>query len=142
MNCLNAADCVLAALNLSTKMSTASPNKPELETVASRRKTFSFSLISVIFSNRWCSATTKPAILRLTTRAVCLAAQRAKSVSLKDGHCVASRTCLSRCHLGLTDQSGGGPTKRGRNSVRGAQRACPRSPGLQRTHAPQNQRGW
>ncbi len=42
MNCLNAADCVLAALNLSTMALTASPNKPEPEIGASRRKAFSF----------------------------------------------------------------------------------------------------
>ncbi len=32
-------------------------------------------------------------------------------VGLKDGHSVESRTCLSCCHVGLTDQSGGGPTQ-------------------------------
>ncbi len=42
LNCLNAADCVLAALNLSTMALTASPNKPEPEIGASRRKAFSF----------------------------------------------------------------------------------------------------
>ncbi len=60
MNCLKAADCVLAALNLSTTGLTTSLNKPELEIGASRRKAFSFSQISVRFSHRWHSATTKP----------------------------------------------------------------------------------
>ncbi len=131
------------------------------------------------FSHRWQSAVTKPTILRPTTHAVCFVAQRAKSVALrsslkalgghtvplinllqylclvglKDGHSVRSRTCLSRHHVGLTDQSRGGPTRlgrkervglprEGRNSARGAQLAYPRPPGLWRTPAPQNQRGW
>ncbi len=55
MNCLNAAGCILAALNLSMTVITTSPKNPELEIGASRRKAFSFSLISVRFSHRWCS---------------------------------------------------------------------------------------
>ncbi len=76
MNCLSTADCVLTVL-------TTSLNKPELEIGASRRKPFSFSLISVRFSHRWHSAATKPVRLRPTTRAVCLVARRAKSVALR-----------------------------------------------------------
>ncbi len=47
MNCLRAADCDLAEWNFSTTELTASPNSPVWEMGASRRKTFSFSRISV-----------------------------------------------------------------------------------------------
>ncbi len=46
MNCLRAADCVLAERNFSTTKLTASPNSPGCEMGASSRNTFSFSQIS------------------------------------------------------------------------------------------------
>ncbi len=58
-------------------------NKPEPEIGTSRRKAFSFSLISMRFYHRWRSAITKPAILCPTGRAVCFVARRAKSVALQ-----------------------------------------------------------
>ncbi len=47
MNCLRAADCVLAERNFSTTELTASPNNPDCEMGASSKNTFSFSWISV-----------------------------------------------------------------------------------------------
>ncbi len=47
MNCLRAADCVLAERNFSTSELTASPNNPDCEMGASSKNTFSFSWISV-----------------------------------------------------------------------------------------------
>ena len=52
MNCLNAADCDLEERNFSTTVLTASPNRPNCEIGASRRKTFSLSQISVRLSHR------------------------------------------------------------------------------------------
>ncbi len=74
MNCLRAADCDLAERNFSTTELTASPNSPVWEMGASRRKTFSFSRISVRLRHRWCSAATEPAIERPN---VCLVAMPA-----------------------------------------------------------------
>ncbi len=82
MNCLRAADCVLAERNFSTTELTTSPNSPDCEMGASSRNTFSFSLISVRLSHKWRSAATEPAIECPTARAVCLVALRAKSVAL------------------------------------------------------------
>ncbi len=83
MNCLRAADCVLAEQKFSTTELTASPNNPDCEMGASSKNTFSFSRISVRFSHKWRSAATEPAIERPTARAVCLVALRAKSVALR-----------------------------------------------------------
>ncbi len=83
MNCLRAADCVLAEHNFSTTELTASLNNPDCEMGASSKNTFSFSRISVRFSHKWRSAATEPAIERPTARAVCLVALRAKSVALR-----------------------------------------------------------
>ncbi len=82
INCLRAADCVLAERNFSTTEVTASPNSPDCEIGASSKNTYSFSRISVRFSHKWHSAATEPAIERPTARAVCLMALRAKSVAL------------------------------------------------------------
>ncbi len=49
-------------------------------------------------------------------------------VGLKDGHSVESCTCLSRHHVGLTDQSRGGPTWLGRKDRAG----LPRGGGIRR----------
>ncbi len=76
MNCLRAADRVLAERNFSTTELTASPNNPDCEMGASSKNTFSFSRISVRFSHKWRSAATEPAIERPTVRAVCLVALR------------------------------------------------------------------
>ncbi len=43
-------------------------------------------------------------------------------VDLKDGHSVESRTCLSRCHVGLTEQSRVGSTRLGRKERAGLPR--------------------
>ncbi len=83
INCLRAADCVLAERNFSTTELTASPNNPDCEMGASSRNTFSFSRISVRLSHKWRSAATEPAIERPTARPVCLVALRAKSVALR-----------------------------------------------------------
>ncbi len=83
INCLRAADCVLAEPNFSTTELTAFPNSPDCEIGASGKNTFSFSRISVRFSHKWRSAATEPAIERPTARAVCLVALRAKSVALR-----------------------------------------------------------
>ncbi len=122
MNCLRAADWVLAQRNLSTTALTASPNNPDCEMGASIKNTFSFSRISVRLSHRWRSAATEATIERPTARAVCLVALRAKSVALrssftasgvmdllqdvclvglKDGHCVKGHTCLTGRDVGL-----------------------------------------
>ncbi len=60
INCLRAADCVLAERNFSTTELTASPNNPDCEMGASSRNTFSFSRISVRLSPKWRSAATEP----------------------------------------------------------------------------------
>ncbi len=52
MNCLRAADCVLAEQKFSTTEPTASPNNPDCEMGASSKNTFSFSRISVRFSHK------------------------------------------------------------------------------------------
>ncbi len=66
INCLRAADCVLAERNFSTTELTASPNNPDCEMGASSTNTFSFSWISVRLSHKWRSAATEPAIERTT----------------------------------------------------------------------------
>ncbi len=83
INCLRAADCILAERNVSITEIPASPNNPDCEMGASSRNTFSFSQISVRLSHKWCSAATEPAIERPMARAVCLVALRAKSVALR-----------------------------------------------------------
>ncbi len=52
INCLRAADCVLAERNFSTTELTAFPNSPDCEIGASSKNTFSFSRISVRFSHK------------------------------------------------------------------------------------------
>ncbi len=152
MNCLRAADCVLAERNLSTTALTASPNNPDSEMGASIKNTFSFSRISVRLSHRWRSAATEAAIERPMARAVCLVALRAKSVALrssftasgvkpvpssisfrnvrlvglKDGHCVKGHTCLTGRDVGLSDKGGSGPTRLGRKEGAGLPRRSQR----------------
>ncbi len=48
INCLRAADCVLAERNFSTTELTASPNSPDCEIGASNKNTFSFSRINEV----------------------------------------------------------------------------------------------
>ncbi len=81
INCLRMSNCDLADRNFSTTELTTSPNNPVWEMGASRRKTISFSRISVRFSHKWLSADTEPAMERPTALAVCLVALRAKSVA-------------------------------------------------------------
>ncbi len=125
---------------------------------ASSKNTFSFSRISVKLSHKWRSAATESAIERLTARAVCLVALRAKSVALrssftasgvrgreatsplihllkdvrlvglKDGHRVEGYTRLTGRDVGLSDKGGSGPTRLGRKEGAGL-------PG-------RHQRGW
>ncbi len=130
MNCLRAADCVLAERNFSTTDLTASPNNPDCEMGASSKNTFSFSRISVRFSHKWRSAATEPAIERPTVRAVCLVSGSAqlfhslwsqtspfvhllkhvRLVGLKNGHHVEGHACLTGRDVGLPDKGGSGPT--------------------------------
>ncbi len=120
MNCLRAADCVLAERNFSTTELTASPNNPDCDMCASSKNTLSFSRISVRFSHKWRSAATGPASpvsgsaqlfhsLCQTSpfvhllKYVCL-------VGLKDGHHVEGHACLTGRDVGLPDKGGNGPT--------------------------------
>ncbi len=136
INCLRAADYVLAEQNFSTTELTASPNNPDCEKGASSRNTFSFSLISVRLSHKWRSAATEPAKERPTARAGvfggsqsqvsgpaqlfdCLWSQTNpflhllkynRLIGLEDGHRMEGHACLTGRDLGLSDKGGSGPT--------------------------------
>ncbi len=145
MNCLRAADCVLAERNFSTTELTASPNNPDCEMGASSKNTFSFSRISVRFSHKWRSAATEPAIERPHSACGVLSGSESQVsgsaqlfhslwtqtsplvhlfkhvhlVGLKDGHRVEGHACLTGRDVGLPDKGGSGPTWLGRKEGAG-----------------------
>ncbi len=77
---LYAAERAFASLNSSTTVSTDVPNNSEGETGASRRNRFSFSPMSTRFIHRCLLVATIAAIDLPIAAAVCLVAQRARSV--------------------------------------------------------------
>ncbi len=81
--CRIAWDDFCAAVKRSAKPSTAGPNRPVGETGESRKGTLSASLISVRFSHRWRSSTTRLAMDLPIAWAVILVAHRARSVALR-----------------------------------------------------------
>ncbi len=70
------------AVKRSAKPSTAGPKIPVRETGESRKGTLSASLISVRFSHKWCSSTTRLAIDLPMACAVVFVAHRARSGAL------------------------------------------------------------
>lgn len=121
MNCLRAADCVLAVRNVSTTELTTSLNKPDREIGATSRKTFSFLQISVRFNQRCHSTATKPAIVRPTGELLDHHQCQAPAlihflediflVGLKNGHGMKHHTCLTSRYVGIPHEGGRGSTR-------------------------------
>ncbi|KAA0705287.1 5-hydroxytryptamine receptor 3A [Triplophysa tibetana] len=80
--CFMACEDFCAAVKRSAKPSTAGPKRPLAEVGASRKGTFSASLISVSVSQRWRSRTTRLAIDLPIAWAVALVTRRARSNGL------------------------------------------------------------
>ncbi len=129
INCLRVADCILAERNFSTTELIASPNSPDCEIGASSKNTFSFSRISVRFSDRTRHRAPYGAcgVFSGSESQVNGSAQLFDSlwsqasplvhfhkdvrlVGLKDGHRVEGHACLTGRDVGLPDKGGSGPT--------------------------------